>query len=63
MIFIGFVTEFLWQRGLYARFSCYDLAHSRTDLTSGNITGRESGFASTTFGISTKDKTPQTLFV
>jgi hypothetical protein len=22
-----FVTEYLWQRGLYARFSCYDLAH------------------------------------
>jgi hypothetical protein len=63
MIYIGFVTEFLWQRDLYARSSCYDLVHSRTDLTSGNITGRESGFASTTFGMSTKYKTPQAFFV
>jgi hypothetical protein len=58
-----FVTEYLWQRGLYARFSCYDLARSRRDLASENIIGRKSGFTSTTIGMSTKDKTPQALFV
>ncbi len=49
MAILKFILEFSGQRGLYAQFSGYDLPHSRTDLASGNMTGRKPGPATATF--------------